>query len=97
MTEEKIQELLSIITPLEQYVRQYSELLQLQQQLDSVLCVDSTRETATHMAVRLASEREINGRKEYLAEFIAMQLVEFFREKGTLSQFPELHTSHNEK
>lgn len=50
-----------------------------------------------HMAVRLAAEREIQGRKDYLAEYITLSVIEQFRTNGMLSKYPELHTSRNEK
>lgn len=82
---------------IEGHVRQYCELQQLESRLATVLRVPSTEETVTHMSVRLATEREIQGRKDYLAEFIAMSVVKHFNECGMLSKYPELHTSHNEK
>lgn len=42
-------------------VRQYCELQQINEQLSTVLRVSSIEETATHMAVRIAAEREIRG------------------------------------
>ena len=48
------------------------------------------------MAVRLAAEREIQSRKDYLAEFITLSVIEQFRANGMLSKYPELHTNRNE-
>lgn len=82
---------------IEAYVRQYCELQQIKSDISTILRVPSTEETATHMAVRLAAEREIEARKDYLAEFITLTVVEQFRVSGMLSKYPELHTNHNEK
>jgi hypothetical protein len=81
---------------LEGHVRQYIELEVLQEQLRPILVVPSTHETVTHMGVRLATEREIQGRKDYLAEHITKSVVEMFRRDGRLSKCPELHTNRNE-
>lgn len=81
---------------LEGHVRQYIELEVLQEQLRPILVVPSTHETVTHMGVRLATEREIQGRKDYLAELITKSVVEMFRRDGRLSKCPELHTNRNE-
>ena len=81
---------------IEEHVRQYCELQQIETELSSSLRVPSTMETATHMAVRLAAEREIQGRKDYLAEFISLAVVKQFRTNGMLSKYPELHTNRNE-
>ena len=48
---------------IESYVRQFCELQQIENQIATTLRVPSTEETATHMAVRLAAEREIRSRK----------------------------------
>lgn len=82
---------------IESYVRQFCELQQIENQIATTLRVPSTEETATHMAVRLAAEREIQGRKDYLAEFITLAVVKQFRTNGMLSKYPELHTNRNEK
>lgn len=82
---------------IEGYVRQYCELRQIESELSSSLRVPSIVETATHMAVRLATEREIEGRKGYLAEYITLSVIEQFRANGMLSKYPELHTNHNGK
>lgn len=58
------------------FVKQYRELKDLEQKLNSVLQVSSADETATHLAVRLATEREIQGRMDYLAHLIADAVVE---------------------
>ena len=81
---------------IEGYVRQYCELQQIESEL-SALRIPSTEETATHMAVRLAAEREIQGRKDYLAEVITHAVVRHFDDEGMLSKYPELHTSRSEK
>ena len=81
---------------LEGHVRQYIELEVLQEQLRPILVVPSTHETVTDMGVRLATEREIQGRKDYLAEHITKSVVEIFRRDGRLSKCPEPHTNRNE-
>lgn len=81
---------------LEPYVRQYCELMAIESQLSSALRVPSTEETATRIAVRLAVEREIQSRKDYLAAFITQAVVGEFQKVGSLSKYPELHTSRNE-
>ena len=53
------------------FVKQYKELKDLEKSLSPILQVSSSEETATHMAVRLATEREIQGRMDYLAYLIA--------------------------
>lgn len=80
---------------IEGYVRQYCELQQIKSDISAILCVPSTEETATHMAVRLAAEREIQCRKDYLAEFITQAVVEQFRANDMLSKYQELHTNRN--
>lgn len=82
---------------IESYVRQFCELQQIENQIATTLRIPSTEETATHMAVRLAAEREIQSRKNYLAEFITLSVIEQFRTNGMLSKYPELHTNRNEK
>lgn len=82
---------------IESYVRQFCELQQIENQIATTLRIPSTEETATHMAVRLAAEREIQSRKNYLAEFITLSVIEQFRTNGILSKYPELHTNRNEK
>lgn len=81
---------------LEGQVRQLCELIEIESRLAPIFRVPSSDETATHMAVRLATEREIQGRKEYLCEFIAKAIVNEFKACGMLSKYPEPHTSHNE-
>ena len=78
------------------YVRQFCELQQIEAELSSAFNILSTEETATHMAVRLAMEREIQSRKDYIAEFITLAVIERFRSADILSKFPELHTNHSE-
>lgn len=82
---------------IEGYVRQYMEFQDIQEQFRPFTHVHSTEESATHMAVRLAAEREIQGRKDYLAEFITHAVVQHFVDEGILSKYPELRTSHSEK
>ena len=82
---------------IESYVRQFCELQQIENQIATTLRIPSTEETATHMAVRLAAEQEIQSRKNYLAEFITLSVIEQFRTNGMLSKYPELHTNRNEK
>lgn len=81
---------------IESYVRQFCELQQIENQIATTLRVPSTEETATHMAVRLAAEREIRSRKDYLAEFITLSVIELFRVNDMLSKYPELHTNRSE-
>lgn len=81
---------------IESYVRQFCELQQIENQIATTLRVPSTDETATHMAVRLAAELEIRSRKDYLAEFITLSVIELFRVNDMLSKYPELHTNRNE-
>lgn len=71
------------------YVRQYCELQQLKDDLSSVLVINSTEETATHMVVRLAAEREINGRMDYLSHTITGAVIERFKALGILSKYPK--------
>ena len=81
---------------LEGQVRQFCELQDIEVKLARLLRVPSTQETATHMAVRLAAEREIQGRKDYLAECITLTVVEQFKASGMLSKYPELHANRSE-
>lgn len=85
----------SWLSNIEGYVRQYCELQQLKDDLSSVLVINSTEETATHMAVRLAAEREINGRMDYLSHTITGAVIKRFKALGMLSKYPELRTNHN--
>ena len=85
------------LSNIEGYVRQYCELQQLKDDLSSVLVITSTEETATHMAVRLAAEREITGRMDYLSHVITGAVIERFKALGILSKYPELRTNHNGK
>ena len=79
------------LSNIEGYVRQYCEL----QKMKDILVINSAEETATHMAVRLSAEREINGRMDYLSHTIAGAVIERFKALGILSKYPELHTNHN--
>lgn len=82
---------------LENHVRQFCELQDIETKLTTTLRVPSTEETSTHMAVRLAAEREIQGRKDYLAECVTLAVVEQFKASGRLSKYPELHTNRSER
>lgn len=64
------------LSNIEGYIRQYCELQQMKNDLSSVLIVNSTEKTATHMAVRLSAEREINGRMDYLSHAITGVVIE---------------------
>lgn len=79
------------------YVRQYRELQELENRFSPILRVNSTEETATHMAVRLATEREIQGRKDYLAGLITNSVVDYLIAHSMLSKQPTPQTNHNEK
>ena len=46
--------------------------------------VPSSEETSAHMAVRLAAERELQGRMEYLEELISLAVVNTFKELGRI-------------
>ena len=81
---------------IERHARQFCELQQTQHQIATTLRVPCTEETAPDMAVRLAAEREIRSRKDYLAEFITLSVIEQFRVNDMLSKYPELHTNRNE-
>lgn len=94
MKEKQLPECLS---KLEGYVRQFCELTEMESKLRAALVVPSADETTARMAVRIAAEREIHARKDYLAEFITLSVIEEFKECGMLSKCPEPHTSHNEK
>lgn len=94
---DKTKSLPECLFKLEGQVRQFCELTEIESQLASVLRVPSTEETTVHMAVRIAAEREIKWRKEYLCEFITVAIANEFKACGMLSKYPELHTSHNEK
>lgn len=84
------------LSALEGYVRQFCELTEIERNIRSAITVPSFEESATRMAVRLAAEREIQSRKDYLAEFITLSVIREFEECGMLSKYPELHTSRNE-
>lgn len=85
------------LSVLEPYVRRYCELQKIESELRSVFRVSPVEETATHMDIRVAAEREIRSRKDYLAEYIAMHIVDLFIMRGILSKYPELQTTRNEK
>ena len=85
-----------LLLKLKSYVSHYRELQQLESQLAPVLRDPFTEETTTRMAVRLAAEREIQGRKDYLADLITMIVVEYFDTRGMLSKCPEPQTIRNE-
>ncbi len=84
------------LAKLEGYVRQFCELTEIESKLRDALTVPSVEETAVQMSVRIAAEREIHARKDYLAEYITLSVIEEFKECGMLSKYPELHTSRNE-
>ncbi len=94
---EKTSSLPDWLLKIENHVRQFHELQQIETKLTATLNVPSTDETATHMAVRLAAEREIQGRKDYLAECITLAVVERFIASGMLSKYQELHTNRSER
>lgn len=73
------------LSALEGYVRQFCELQEIERNIRSALTVPSFEESATRMAVRLAAEREIQSRKDYLAEFITLSVVNEFERCGILS------------
>ena len=83
------------LSNIEGYVRQYCELQKMKADLSPILVINSAEETATHMAVRLSAEREINGRMDYLSHTITGAVIERFKALGILSKYPELHTNHN--
>lgn len=85
------------LSEIEGYVYQYYELQALEKDLAPILRVPSTEETVTHMAVRLAAEREIRGRMDYLENFITLAVVRQFDDLGKLPKSPESHTSCNER
>lgn len=80
---------------IEGHIKQYRELQQLESDLAPVLRVGSTEESTTRMGVRLAMEREIQGRKDYLAEFITLHVVEHCVNCGMLSKCQEQQTNHS--
>lgn len=69
---------------IEPQVKQYCELLEIRDRVSSALRVPSCGETAAHMAVRLAAEREMRGRMEYLEELISLAVVNTFKELGRI-------------
>lgn len=69
---------------IEPQVKQYCELLEIRDRVSSALRVPPSEETAAHMAVRLAAERELRGRMEYLEEFISLAVVNTFKELGRI-------------
>lgn len=69
---------------IEPQVKQYCELMEIRDRVSSALRVPSSGETAAHMAVRLAAERELRGRMEYLEEFISLAVVNTFKELGRI-------------
>ena len=70
----------SSLMKIEPQVKQYQELLGLREKLSSAMRVPSSEETSAHMAVRLAAERELRGRMEYLEELISLAVVNTFKE-----------------
>ena len=69
---------------IEPQVKQYQELLGLREKLSAAMRVPPSEETSAHMAVRLAAEREMRGRMEYLEEFISLAVVNTFKELGRI-------------
>lgn len=69
---------------IEPQIKQYCELLEIRDRVSSALRVPPSEETAAHMAVRLAAEREMRGRMEYLEEFISLAVVNTFKELGRI-------------
>ena len=65
-------------------VKQYQELLDLREKLSTAMRVPSSEETSAHMAVRLAAERELQRRMEYLEELISLAVVNTFKELGRI-------------
>ena len=68
---------------IEPQVKQYQELLRLREKLYAMR-VPPSEETTAHMAVRLAAEREMRGRMEYLEEFISLAVANTFKELGRI-------------
>lgn len=97
MQTDSSQSLPDCLSVLEPYVRRYCELQKIESELRSLFRVSPVEETATHMDIRVAAEREIRSRKDYLAEYIAMHIVDLFIMRGILSKYPELQTTRNEK
>ena len=69
---------------IEGQVRQFREFQSIENDLDSFIHVDPLKETTAHMAVRLEIENSISKRKDYLAEWIALKVVNHFQELGIL-------------
>ena len=82
---------------IEPYIRQYIELKKIESELSNVLRVKSTEETATHMDIRLAAEKELRCRQDYISCCITEYIAELFIRSGILSKYPELRTNHNGK
>ena len=82
---------------MEGYIRQYCELKKIENELGPLLRIDSTEETSTHMDVRIATEKEINSRKDYISCCITEYIADLFISHGILSKYPELRTSRNGK
>lgn len=79
------------------YIRQYIELKKIERELDNVLRVKSTEETATHMDIRLATEKELHSRRDYISCCVTEYIADLFIRSGILSKYPELHTNHSGK
>lgn len=82
---------------IEGYVRQYCELKKIENELAQLLRIDSTEETSTHMDVRIAAEKELNSRKDYISCCITEYIADLFISHGILSKYPELRTNRNGK
>lgn len=83
------------ILDLEGFVRQFIELELIGGTLREVMNYRSDQETLTHADIRQVYEREIQSRKDYLAELIAVRIVELFRRAGIVDKYPELRTTRN--
>ena len=74
----------SSLMKIEPQVKQYQELLGLREKLSTAMRVPPSEETSAHMAVRLAAERELQGRMEYLEELISLAVASAFKELGRI-------------
>ena len=74
----------SSLMKIEPQVKQYQELLGLREKLSAAMRVPPSEETSAHIAVRLAAEHEMQGRIEYLEEFISFAVVNTFKELGRI-------------
>ena len=74
----------SSLMKIEPQVKQYQELLDLREKLSTAMRVPSSEETSAHMSVRLAAERELRCRMEYLEGLISLAVVNTFKELGRI-------------